>query len=374
MPEINALEPEVERLTDDQLRGPHRRLPRAGRSGPGSRARTPSTARSSSPTCSHDLLPDAFATVREAGRRVLGQRHFDVQLMGGAALHLGWVAEMKTGEGKTLVATLPSYLNALAGRGVHLITVNDYLATPRRRLDGPAAPLPRAHGRQDRPRRLHARGEARDVRLRHHVRHQQRVRFRLPPRQHGHEHRRPGAARRTRNQSLSPHYFAIVDEVDSILIDEARTPLIISGRATDAAELYYQFARIVRGSAARARLRGRRGQAHRRAHRGGHRAGSRRRSASRTSTSTSTRTTCTRSSRRCAPRSCSSATSTTSSRTARCTSSTSSPAASSRAAAGAKVCTRRSRPRKACTSRKRTRRSRRSRSRTTSACTTSSRA
>src|SRR5258708_593324 len=77
----------------------------------------------------HDLLPAAFATVREGARRVLGQRPFDVQLMGGAALHLGWVAEMKTGEGKTLVATLPSYLNALAGRGVHLITVNDYLAS-----------------------------------------------------------------------------------------------------------------------------------------------------------------------------------------------------------------------------------------------------
>ena len=91
-----------------------------------------------------DLLVPAFATVREAAKRTLGQRHFDVQLIGGMVLHEGGIAEMKTGEGKTLVATLPLYLNALAGKGVHVVTVNDYLAKPRRRMDGPRLQLPRA--------------------------------------------------------------------------------------------------------------------------------------------------------------------------------------------------------------------------------------
>src|SRR5574341_922387 len=112
-----------------------------------------------------DLLPEAFATVREAARRVLGKRHFDVQLVGGAAMHWAQIAEMRTGEGKTLAATLPAYLNALTGEGVHIITVNDSLAT------------------------------AAQLRRRHHPRHQQRVRVRLPAGQHGAVHRRPGAAR-----------------------------------------------------------------------------------------------------------------------------------------------------------------------------------
>src|ERR1043166_2150781 len=127
VPEINALEPEMERLTDEELAARtvdfRQHVDRARSSG-----KHPEAGEELVVALLHDLLPDAFATVREMGRRVLGQRHFDVQLMGGAALHLGWVAEMKTGEGKTLVATLPSYLNALAGRGVHLVTVNDYLA------------------------------------------------------------------------------------------------------------------------------------------------------------------------------------------------------------------------------------------------------
>jgi preprotein translocase subunit SecA len=113
VPDITALEPEMERLTDDELRaktGEFRQRLDQGAS-------------------LDDLLIDAFAVVREGGKRVLGQRHFDVQLMGGAALHFGWIAEMKTGEGKTLVSTLPAYLNGLSGRGMHLVTVNDYLAT-----------------------------------------------------------------------------------------------------------------------------------------------------------------------------------------------------------------------------------------------------
>ena len=143
-----------------------------------------------------DLLPEAFATVREAAKRVLGQRHYDVQMMGGAALHLGYVAEMKTGEGKTLVGTLPAYLNALSGKGVHLITVNDYLAERDSEMMGRVhkflGPRGRLHPRQ------HDAGPApRAVRLRHHVRHEQRVRLRLPARQHGVV---PGRARPARPQ------------------------------------------------------------------------------------------------------------------------------------------------------------------------------
>src|ERR687893_1376991 len=113
VPEINALEPELEKLPDDALR-----------------ARTADfRTRLDNGEPVDDLLIEAFAVVREAARRTIGQRHYDVQLMGGAALHFGWIAEMKTGEGKTLVSTLPAYLNGLSGRGMHLITVNDYLAT-----------------------------------------------------------------------------------------------------------------------------------------------------------------------------------------------------------------------------------------------------
>src|SRR5215210_8708164 len=122
VPEVNALEPDIARLSDEQLAAKtvefKQRVDRAKGD-----ARDRDHEKDLVSDVLDDLLPEAFSVVREAGKRVLGQRHFDVQVMGGAALHLGWVAEMKTGEGKTLVATLPSYLNALAGRGVHLITV-----------------------------------------------------------------------------------------------------------------------------------------------------------------------------------------------------------------------------------------------------------
>ncbi len=130
-----------------------------------------------------DILVPAFATVREAAKRTLGQRHFDVQLIGGMVLHEGSIAEMKTGEGKTLVATLPTYLNALAGKGVHVVTVNDYLARRDGRVDGADLPLPGPHGRHHRPRHGR-RGAPPGLRLRHHLRHEQRVRLRLPARQH----------------------------------------------------------------------------------------------------------------------------------------------------------------------------------------------
>ena len=176
-----------------------------------------------------DLLVEAFATVREAAKRTLGQRHFDVQLIGGMVLHRGMIAEMKTGEGKTLVATLPVYLNALTGKGVHVVTVNDYLARRDAEWMGQIYRFLGLTRRLHRPRPRRRRAP-RGLRLRHHLRHQQRVRLRLSARQHEVPARGHGPAR--------PFHYAIVDEVDSILIDEARTPLIISGPTEDSSELY----------------------------------------------------------------------------------------------------------------------------------------
>ena len=184
-----------------------------------------------------DLLAEAFATVREAGKRVLGQRHFDVQIMGGAALHFGWIAEMKTGEGKTLVSTLPAYLNALTGRGVHLVTTNDYLAKRDAEWMGQVhrflglevgAVLPEIED-----------PEAKRAAYAADITYGTNNEF-------GFDYLRDNMGGSREEQSQRGHHFAIVDEVDSILIDEARTPLIISGRADDAQQLYFQFARIVK--------------------------------------------------------------------------------------------------------------------------------
>jgi len=176
--------------------------------------------------------------MREAAGRVIGQRHFDVQMMGGAALHFGWVAEMKTGEGKTLVSTLPAYLNGLGGKGVHVITVNDYLARFHAEWMG------RIHnwmglevglvvpGFKERPaEKRHS--YAADVTY-------------GTNNEFGFDYLRDNMAGTLADKVQRGHNFAIVDEVDSILIDEARTPLIISGRVADAAKLYYRFASIVR--------------------------------------------------------------------------------------------------------------------------------
>ncbi|MGZ6980494.1 MAG: preprotein translocase subunit SecA, partial [Acidimicrobiia bacterium] len=185
-----------------------------------------------------ELLPEAFATVREAARRVLGQRHFDVQIMGGAALHFGWVAEMKTGEGKTLVSTLPAYLNALAGKGVHLVTTNDYLAKRDALWMGQVheflgltvgTVLPEIDDPEEK-----RKAYAADITY-------------GTNNEFGFDYLRDNMAGSLEEQATRGHFFAIVDEVDSILIDEARTPLIISGRADDAQQLYFQFARIVKG-------------------------------------------------------------------------------------------------------------------------------
>ena len=181
-----------------------------------------------------DLLPEAFAAVREASKRTLGKRHFDVQLMGGAALHLGNVAEMKTGEGKTLVATLPSYLNALEGKGVHVVTVNDYLAEYQSELMG------RVH------RML---GLETGVILAAMTPEQRRAEYAKDitygtNNEFGFDYLRDNMAWSVDELVQRGHNFAIVDEVDSILIDEARTPLIISGPADAATKWYTEFSKI----------------------------------------------------------------------------------------------------------------------------------
>ncbi|MHB8439517.1 MAG: preprotein translocase subunit SecA [Acidimicrobiales bacterium] len=221
VPLVNELEPGLEALSDEELA--HQTVKFRERLDNGESL--------------DDLLVEAFATMREAAWRVLGQRHFDVQLMGGMALHFGWIAEMKTGEGKTLVSTLPVYLNALAGRGVHVITVNDYLA----RRD--AEWMGRVHrflgltvGRVS-PDLV----DFEDKRAAYaaDLTYGTNTEF-------GFDYLRDNMARSRDSMFQRGHVYAIVDEVDSILIDEARTPLIISGPASDAARLYYQFAGIAR--------------------------------------------------------------------------------------------------------------------------------
>lgn len=217
--QVNSIEEDFVNLTDDELRA----------------LTDEYKTRLADGETLDDILPEAFATVREAAKRVLGQRHYDVQLMGGAALHLGYVAEMRTGEGKTLVGTLPAYLNALTGKGVHLITVNDYLAERDSEWMG----------------RVH-----RFLGLEVGV-----ILGNMPPaerkRQYGmditygtnnefgFDYLRDNMAWSQEELVQRGHNFAIVDEVDSILIDEARTPLIISGPADQATKWYADFAKLV---------------------------------------------------------------------------------------------------------------------------------
>src|SRR5215212_943083 len=183
-----------------------------------------------------DLMPEAFATVREAAKRVIGQRHFDVQIMGGAALHLGNIAEMKTGEGKTLVATLPAYLNALQGNGVHIVTVNDYLAKYHAEWMG------RVH---------HFLGLSTGVILPSMKPDERREAYNCDitygtNNELGFDYLRDNMASSLEECVQRGHHFAIVDEVDSILIDEARTPLIISGPTQDEVRWYDEFAKVAR--------------------------------------------------------------------------------------------------------------------------------
>ncbi len=215
---VNALEPEIERLTDAELRAKTDEFKRRLADG----------------ETLDDLLPEAYACVREAARRTIGQRHFDVQVMGAIALHEGQIAEMKTGEGKTLTSTMPAYLNALLGRGVHIVTVNDYLAKrdsewmgPIYRLLGLRVGLIQAQMTPEQRRPAYAADITYGTNN-----------------EFGFDYLRDNMAMRAEDMVQRGHYYAIVDEVDSILIDEARTPLIISGMVADSAKWYQTFARL----------------------------------------------------------------------------------------------------------------------------------
>src|SRR6187431_3551996 len=217
--QVNALEADFEKLTDEELRDETK----------GFRERLDNGETLDM------LLPEAFAAVREASKRTLGKRHFDVQIVGGAALHLGNVAEMKTGEGKTLVATLPSYLNALEGKGVHVITVNDYLAEYQSELMGR---VHRALGLETGCILSSMTPEERRAEYAKDITYGTNNEF-------GFDYLRDNMAWSTEELVQREHHFAIVDEVDSILIDEARTPLIISGPAEESTDLYYEVDRII---------------------------------------------------------------------------------------------------------------------------------
>jgi preprotein translocase subunit SecA len=216
---VEALEPSIEVLSDGQLRAKTDEF-RAHLAGGGS---------------TDDIRAEAFAVVREAAKRVLGQRHFPVQIVGAAALDAGMISEMKTGEGKTLVSTMPAYLNALGGEGVHLVTVNDYLAKRDaewmggvHRFLGLTVGLIQSEMTPEERRPAYAADITYGTNN-----------------EFGFDYLRDNMAMSPETMVQQGHHYAIVDEVDSILIDEARTPLIISGRVTDAAKWYRDFARIV---------------------------------------------------------------------------------------------------------------------------------
>src|SRR5579862_215309 len=217
--EINDLEPEMQKLADAEF--PLRTNQLKERLAQGA--------------TTDDILPEAFALCREAGRRALNMRHFDVQLIGGMVLHEGKIAEMKTGEGKTLVATLPVYLNALEGKGVHVVTVNDYLAKrdaawmgPLYRLLGLSVGVI-VHDLDDDERQL---AYGCDVTY-------------GTNNEYGFDYLRDNMKFDLKDCVQRVHNFAIVDEVDSILIDEARTPLIISGSSEESTEKYYKIDKII---------------------------------------------------------------------------------------------------------------------------------
>ena len=220
VPRINALEPAMEALSDEALRAKTAEF----------------RERLAGGATLDDLQAEAFAAVREAARRTLGQRHFDVQLVGGMVLHDGKIAEMKTGEGKTLVATLPVYLNALAGNGVHVITVNDYLARRDAEWMGQIYRFLGmevgviVHGQDDDHKRAQY---AADITY-------------GTNNEFGFDYLRDNMKYRLDNMVQRDFFFGIVDEVDSILVDEARTPLIISGPAEDSSDLYRRVDEVVK--------------------------------------------------------------------------------------------------------------------------------
>jgi len=241
---INSLEPEFEKLTDAELR-----------------ARTDEfKSRLSGGSSLDDILPEAYAAVREAAKRTLGQRHYDVQLMGGIVLHQGKIAEMKTGEGKTLVATLPLYLNSLTGSGCHLATVNDYLARRDPYWMGPvyhmlgvkvASIYPMQNPDEHSPARLYDPDyDSGDVRWRHFRPISRKEAYQADitygtSSEFGFDYLRDNMVVDLSHCVQCPMHYAIVDEVDNLLIDEARTPLIISAPAEESAQRYQLFARMV---------------------------------------------------------------------------------------------------------------------------------
>ncbi|HEY97122.1 MAG TPA: preprotein translocase subunit SecA [Dehalococcoidia bacterium] len=241
---INALEPEYEKLSDADLRAKTDQFKKRHQEG----------------TSLDDLLPEAFAAVREAARRTLGQRHFDVQLIGGVALHQGKIAEMKTGEGKTLVATLPLYLNSLTGRGVHLVTVNDYLARRDPYWMGPiyhalgvsvVSIYPMQNPDEHTPARLYDPDyDSDDARWPHFKPISRKEAYQADvvygtSSDFGFDYLRDNMVVDLSQAVQRELYYAIVDEADNLLIDEARTPLIISAPAEESGEIYQVFARIV---------------------------------------------------------------------------------------------------------------------------------
>jgi preprotein translocase subunit SecA len=258
--EINGLEPQFRALSDEALRAKtdefKRKIADSVRSDADEKER-----RAAEQTTLMEILPEAFAAVREAAMRTLGQRHYDVQLIGGMILNEGKIAEMRTGEGKTLVSTLPTYLNALLGRGVHVITVNDYLARRDARWMAPifqalgltVGVLQEAHRTQNAT-------QAFLVDLGKESAQEDQHQLQLVPRKQayaaditygtnnefGFDYLRDNMAMRLEDRVQRERYYAIVDEVDNILIDEARTPLIISGPAQEDPKLYTECARIVK--------------------------------------------------------------------------------------------------------------------------------
>ncbi len=224
--QVNALEPEIQALADEELRGRTGQL----------RRRVANAGDDSADTAAalDEILPEAFAVTREAARRVLGQRHYDVQIMGGVVLHQGNIAEMRTGEGKTLVSTLPAYLNSLTGKGVHVVTVNDYLAKRDSewmggifRFLGVPTGLIQSQMRPEQRRPEYAADVTWGTNN-----------------EFGFDYLRDNMAMSLEQMVQRGHSYAIVDEVDSILIDEARTPLIISGMVADSQKWYQTFARL----------------------------------------------------------------------------------------------------------------------------------
>jgi len=217
--EINAFEPRISALTDSDLQSKTAEF----------------RQRIANGESLDDLIPEAFAVVREAGKRILNMRHFDVQLIGGIALHKGRIAEMKTGEGKTLVATLPTYLNALEGKGVHVVTVNDYLAKRDSEWMGRLYKFLGMsvgvihHGIDEGNRRESYHSD---------ITYGTNNEF-------GFDYLRDNMKFDVSHRVQRDYHFAVVDEVDSILIDEARTPLIISGPSDESTDKYYRIDKIV---------------------------------------------------------------------------------------------------------------------------------